>query len=136
MQPHRLSSIGEYHAFRDLPAPAHPLLSVVRMEQIAALRADEPAHLVQDFYSVALKTDVNCALRYGQRTYDFSAGTMVFIAPGQVYSLRGSGDLTHRGWLLLLHPDLLWRTGLGERMKGFEYFGYAVSEALHLSTRD
>src|SRR5690606_35931193 len=100
MQPHRFKTISEYHQFRGLPQPEHPLVSVVNFESITKLRKDEPKSLVQDFYAIALKKDVNCKMNYGQQAYDFDAGTMIFIAPGQVFSIEGNSQLTHKGWLL------------------------------------
>ena len=133
MPPRRLRSIAEYHAFRGLLSPKHALLSVVRLGDIARLREDEPAQLIQDFYSVALKQNVNVTLRYGQGSYGFDGGKLVFVAPGQVYSLRGEPRLTHEGWLLMFDPRLLLGTPLAEAITRYDYFGYAVDEALHLS---
>ena len=137
MPPHHLPSVAAYHRFRGLPGPAHPLVSVVRFEDIGALRADEPAGITQDFYAVALKREVNVGMRYGRRAYDFDGGRMVFLAPGQVYGLRGqAGPLTHAGYLLLLHPDFLLGTALAEGIRRYDYFGYDVYEALFLSERE
>ncbi|NAS13710.1 helix-turn-helix domain-containing protein [Poritiphilus flavus] len=136
MQPYRFKTIGQYHSFRGLPGPSHPLISVFRIEEITSLNDDEPEHLIQDFFSIALKSNVSGTLIYGQREYDFDKGSMVFIAPNQVYSIRGTKDLTHSGWLLLIHPDLFWDTSLAARIKMYEYFGYAVNEALHLSEQE
>ena len=136
MQPYRLKTVSQYHRFRGLPGPTHPLISVVRIEQIAQLRDDEPEHLVQDFYSVALKKQVNGTLRYGQQNYEFNEGRLFFIAPHQVYSLRAKKELTHTGWLLLVHPDFFWNTSLLKNIKQYEYFGYSVHEALYLSERE
>lgn len=136
MQPYSIKTIGQYHNFRGLPGPSHPLISVFRIEEINKLRDDEPEHIVQDFYSIALKKNASGTLVYGQREYDFDRGSMFFIAPNQVYSIRGTRDLTHSGWLLLIHPDLFWDTQLSSKIKQFEYFGYAVNEALHLSEKE
>ncbi|MEM9830080.1 MAG: helix-turn-helix transcriptional regulator [Bacteroidota bacterium] len=136
MQPYRLKTVSQYHKFRGLPGPAHPLISIFRIEEIAQLRDDEPEHIVQDFYSVALKKNVNCTLRYGQQDYDFDEGQMFFIAPGQVYSLRGNRNLTHSGWLLLIHPDFFWSTSLTKKIKQYKFFGYSVNEALYLSEKE
>ena len=133
MPPFRLHSISHYHQFRGLPGPAHPLVSVIRLEDIARLRADEPARLVQSFYSIALKTNVNVTFGYGRGDYDFGTGRLIFLAPEQVYSLSGATHLTHTGWLLLVHPDLLFGTALAERIRRYDFFGYATREALHLS---
>ncbi len=122
MTPFRLASIEQYHRFRGLSRPAHPLVSVCRIEEIARLRQDEPAQLVQDFYSVALKTNVNCEFRYGQHAYGHEGGKLFFVAPNQVYSLKGE-NLTHSGWLLLIHPDLLFNSSLTNAAERYDYFG-------------
>ncbi|MEM6380223.1 MAG: AraC family transcriptional regulator, partial [Bacteroidota bacterium] len=136
MLPYRLKSISQYHRLRGLPGPAHPLISVFRIEQIQNLRDDEPSHLVQDFYSIALKKNVNATLNYGQQEYHFDDGKLIFIAPNQVYSLKASNNLTHSGWLLLVHPDFFWNTILVKKIKQYEYFGYSVNEALYLTDNE
>ena len=136
MAPYRIASLQQYHKFRGLAGPAHPLISVFRIEEIVRLREDEPEHIVQDFYSFALKQDVNCRLRYGQQDYDFTEGRLMFIAPQQVYSLRGVQGLTHAGWALLVHPDFFWNTSLLRTIRAYDYFGYAVHEALVLTERE
>ncbi|MEM1338703.1 MAG: helix-turn-helix transcriptional regulator [Bacteroidota bacterium] len=136
MLPYRLKSIAQYHRLRGLPGPAHPMISVLRIEEIKRLGDDEPEHIIQDFYSVALKSNVNATMNYGQREYDFKEGSMVFIAPNQVYSIHAKNRLTHSGWLLLIHPDFLWNDPLMKHINTLEYFGYAVSEALHLSEKE
>ncbi|MES2892249.1 MAG: AraC family transcriptional regulator [Bacteroidota bacterium] len=136
MQPHRLKSISEYHAFRGLPKPEHPLVSVINIEEIKKIRDDEPASIIQDFYSIALKKNVNCVMHYGQQEYDFDEGVMIFISPGQVYSIQGNAAFTHTGWLLLVHPDFFWNSGLAKTIRHYEYFGYSVTEALYLSEKE
>ena len=136
MQPYTIKTISQYHSFRGLPGPAHPFISVFRIEEITSLNDDEPDHIIQDFYSIALKKNVSGTLVYGQREYDFDQGSMVFIAPNQVYSITGTKDLTHSGWLLLVHPDLFWNTPLANKVMQYEYFGYSVNEALHLSEKE
>ncbi|WKN41689.1 helix-turn-helix domain-containing protein [Tunicatimonas pelagia] len=136
MQPYRLKTISQYHKFRGLSGPAHPLISVFPIGDISQLRDDEPDHIIQDFYSVALKKNVNATLHYGQHEYDFDGGRMIFIAPNQVYSLRAKKNLTHSGWMLLIHPDFFWNTSLLKKIKQYEYFGYSVHEALTLSEKE
>lgn len=136
MQPLHLRSISEYHQFRGLPGPEHPLISVFPIEDIATLRDDEPASIVQDFYAIALKKASNLTLGYGQGEYAFGKGKMLFIAPRQVYSLVDTNKADHAGWLLLVHPDLFWKTPLAGRIDGYEYFGYSTDEALYLSEKE
>lgn len=87
MQPHRIKTISEYHKFMALPKAEHPLISVINFEDIKRLPDDGPKSLIHDFYSVALKRNFNGKLKYGQQEYDFDEGLLLFIAPGQVFSI-------------------------------------------------
>ena len=99
---------------------------------------DKPTNFVYDFYFIALKRNCNVKLKYGQQQYDFDEGTMFFIAPNQVFGIEHGKDetLKQSGWLLLIHPDFLWNTPLAKSIKQYEYFGYAVNEALFLSEKE
>ena len=44
--------------------------------------------------------------------------------------------LQHTGWMILIHPDFLWNTALAKTIKQYEYFDYAVNEALYLSEKE
>ena len=136
IQPHKIKSINEFHQLRNLPKPQHPLISVINFETIKRMRVDEPKSLIQDFYSIALKRAVNVRMKYGQQEYDFNEGVLFFIAPGQVYSIETEEGFQHSGWIILIHPDFLWNTPLAKKIKQYEYFGYSVNEALHLSEKE
>ncbi|WP_276381712.1 AraC family transcriptional regulator [Flavobacterium sp. H4147] len=135
-QPLRFKTISEFHQFRDLPKPEHPLVSVYNFEDLKYLNEEEPKSLILDFYSIALKRNANAKMRYGQQEYDFNEGVLMFISPGQVFSIEGNSEMKHTGWSLLIHPDFLWNTALAHKIKQYEYFGYAVNEALHLSEKE
>lgn len=136
-QLHRFKSITEFHQDRGLPRPEHPLISVINLE---LLRKTFPAgtSMVKDFYSIALKRNFNARMKYGQQEYDFDEGTMFFISPGQVLRIEAHNleELKQTGWLLLVHPDFLWNTPLAKTIKQYEYFDYAVNEALFLSEKE
>ncbi|KFF05467.1 helix-turn-helix domain-containing protein [Flavobacterium reichenbachii] len=135
-QPHRIKSISEFHEFRNLPKPEHPLISVYNFEDLKYLNKEEPKSLMLDFYSIALKRNANAKMRYGQQEYDFKEGVLIFLSPGQVFSIEGNAELQHTGWSLLIHPDFLWNTPLAQKIKQYDYFDYAVNEALHLSDKE
>ncbi|MFZ0597942.1 MAG: helix-turn-helix transcriptional regulator [Flavobacterium sp.] len=135
-QPVRIKSISEFHEFRNLPKPEHPLVSVYNFEDLKYLSENEPKSLMLDFYSIALKRNANAKMKYGQQEYDFKEGVLMFISPGQVFSIEGNSELQHTGWSLLVHPDFLWNTPLAKKIKQYEYFGYSVYEALHLSDKE
>lgn len=136
--PHRFKTISEFHQFRDLPRPEHPLISVIDLETVTHLNSNEPKSLVADFYFIALKKDFNAKVKYGQQDYDFDGGTMTFMSPGQVFGveLKEGQTLRQTGWVVLIHPDFLWNTPLATTIKQYEYFDYAVHEALHLSEKE
>jgi len=136
-QPHRVRSITEYHQLRGLPGPEHPLISVLNFDELEQ-RAGSHTSLVLDYYSIALKRNFGSGLKYhyGQQSYDFDEGTMFFIAPGQVFSVEAATGYKLSGWMLLVHPDFLWNTPLAKAIKQYEYFNYAVHEALFLSEKE
>ncbi len=121
-----------------LPKPDHPLISLINFEDISPIIADEKISIVMGCYSIALKKNFNGILKYGQQEYDFDGGILTFMAPGQVMGINVEKgvELQHSGWLLLIHPDFLWNTTLAKNIKQYEYFGYAVNEALFLSERE
>jgi len=134
---HRFRTISEFHEFRGLPGSEHPLVSVIDMEAVRR-HPNHDISLVHDFYSISLKRSFNAKIRYGQQQYDFDEGVMFFIGPGQVYSIGPVGDqpLRPTGWMLLIHPDFLWNTSLAAGIKKYDYFDYAVHEALFLSEKE
>jgi AraC family transcriptional activator of pobA len=135
-KPYRIKSIGQFHKFRNLPKPEHPLISVIRVEDIEL--SYEMLTLVQDYYSVSLKRNFSGKFRYGQQEYDFDEGIMLFVAPGQVFQIqhdRGS-TLKQTGWMLLMHPDFFWNTPLARNIKQYEFFSYSANEALFLSPKE
>jgi AraC family transcriptional activator of pobA len=136
-EPLRIKTISEFHQFRNLPKPEHPLVSVINLQDVNELPAGEMA-MVKDFYSIALKRNFNVKMKYGQQAYDFDEGTMFFMAPGQVLRLEVEKvtELKQSGWMLLFHPDFLWNTPLAKTIKQYEYFDYAVNEALFLSEKE
>ena len=136
-KPYHIKSITEYHRVMDLPKPEHPLISVIKFEDIKRHQSS-PINITNDFYSIALKKDFNAKLKYGQQEYDFDEGILHFMSPKQVLSFefRVDEELNHKGWLLLVHPDFLWNTPLSKKIKEYEYFDYKINEALHLSDKE
>ena len=56
----------------------------------------------------------------------------------QVFAIDGPPEPVdnHQGWLLLVHPDLLWNTPLAKKIRYYEFFDYKANEALHLSANE
>lgn len=89
------------------------------------------------FYCIFLK-HLDCGpLLYGRNRYDYREGTLVFIAPGQVFGIDDGKILYgYKGWCLMFHPDLLRGTSLARRMADYSFFSYSSNEALHMSERE
>lgn len=132
-------TISEFHQFRELPKPEHPLISVIKVETFEHLRSDEPMNLILDFYCIAVKRMSNAKVKYGQQQYDFNEGVMSFMAPSQVFSIaldKKGEELKQSGWVLYIHPDFLWTTPLAKTIKQYDFWGYSVNEALFLSEKE
>ena len=136
---HHFNTIGEYHSFMGLPAPEHPLISLVDLGSKDRNPPQEgEALMVFDFYLVALKRNPGAHYRYGQQSYDFNEGVLFFMSPGQVFGVNfdKSVQANLSGHMLLIHPDFLWHTALAQKIKEYDYFSYATHEALHLSEKE
>jgi len=134
----RFKTITEYHRAAGLPKPEHPLISLVRMDDITLPIADGPFSIIYDFYSISLKKVSNVKFKYGQQASDFDEGVLFFMAPGQVFGVDIEKGAAKRpeGWLILIHPDFLWNTPLAKTIRQYEFFDYSVYEALYLSDRE
>src|SRR5690349_13687871 len=134
----RFHSLSEFHSFCGLPKPEHPLISLVDYSQVHYPINDSKLSWIQHFYSIGLKRNVNARFNYGQQQYDFDSGVLSFISPLQFLRMEINPEavVEPTGWLLLIHPDFLWNTPLAKKMKSYDFFNYAVNEALFLSEKE
>ncbi|MBO0952660.1 helix-turn-helix domain-containing protein [Fibrella forsythiae] len=135
----QFKTISEFHTFRNLPRPLHPLISLINVGDVTQLHRDEPTNLVFDFYSIALKRVSNVSVHYGQQPFDFTEGVLSFIAPGQVIRLARIDDnesVSQSGWVLNIHPDFLWNTTLARTIRQYDFWSYSLHEALFLSEKE
>ncbi len=134
----KVKSIAEFHQMKGVPAPHHPLISVIDYGEMVCMQASEPATYLFDFYNISIKRGINGKMKYGQQQYDFDNGVMFFLAPKQVFKIEGSSTMSEdrSGWMLLIHPDFLQQTSLASRMKNYEFFNYAANEALFVSDKE
>ncbi len=130
-----VNSITELHRRFSLPAPEHPLASVIDLKDMQSARDENITSVVFNFYSVWLEKDVKGKIRYGQGYFDFDEGKMIFIAPKQVLSTIDHQQ-TNNGYGLVFHPDFIKGYPLAKAIKDYGYFSYAVNEALFLSEKE
>ena len=134
----RVKTITEFHRLRGLDAPEHPLISIVNYADVHLTAGQLDLNWTFDFYLISLKRNMGGKIKYGQQAYDFDEGIMFFIAPGQVFSITRdlNASAERSGWMLLLHPDFIWNTPLVKTIRNYEYFGYAIHEALFVSKKE
>ena len=138
---HIINSISEFHQQLSLPEPLHPLVSIIEVSDIKLCESEIWEQFFVNFYSISLKKEVTAKVKYGQHYYDFDKGTMNFIAPKQIQSLtiseiRKIKTECGKGYMLMFHPDFLYKHPLVTTIKNYSYFSYAVNEALHLSKQE
>lgn len=135
---HRFDSISAFHKLSGLPKPEHPLVSLVDYGKIDYQTDSDEICWIQNFYSVGLKRNINGKFKYGQQQYDFDEGLMSFVSPGQLVNI--SIDRTAKekptGFLLCIHPDFIWNTSLAKKIKQYDFFSYAINEALFMSEKE
>lgn len=137
-QPYRIKTLQEYHKILGIGSPQHPMISVIDLSEITPYQSEESIKVVFDFYMISLKkvNSGNVHYGYGQQKYDFSNGILFFIAPNQVFSFKADQDFKSSGMMLLFHPDFLWGSTLARTIKAYEFFDYAVHEALFVSEKE
>jgi AraC family transcriptional activator of pobA len=137
----RIKTISEFHQFRQLPAPEHPLISIIEIDMVKRTVGTESMTWCYDFYCIGLKRvsfSDHINFRYGQQPYDFNEGILSFVAPNQLMSLSidVKQETTQSGWLLLIHPDFLWNTSLAKSIRKYDFWSYSVHESLFLSAKE
>lgn len=129
----RFISISESHQAFGLPAPQHPLISLVHFNQDNPFNTSmAPIYDILSFYKITFITRNRGRLKYGRNYYDYDEGSMLFMAPNQ---LVGSTDYNSETYcyILLIHPDFLLSHSIARKIKQYSYFSYTSNEALHLS---
>ena len=126
----RIETVAQFNRDR-AQKTLHPLVSV--LDQSLSGPVQEGRYL-SELYIVFLK-DTKCEeLQYGRSHYDYEEGTLLFIAPGQVFGFEGTGKMLQpSGWALVFHPDLIRGTHLSKHINEYGFFSYDVTEALHVS---
>ncbi len=136
-QVRRIKTISEFHAISGLPKAEHPLISLVDYGLVNYQTDEKEISWVQDFYSIGLKRNIQGKFKYGQQQYDFDEGLLSFVSPGQLVKLTvDKPAVPPSGVLLFFHPDFLWNTPLAKNIKRYDFFGYAVNEALFMSEKE
>ena len=129
----RFDSVNQYNAFNQQET-LHPLITVIDLSTASPRRKSSQ---YMGCYGIFLKEVICGDLRYGKEYYDYQEGTLLFMSPGQVFTVENDGELYQpKGHALVFHPDLLHGTSLNAKMHEYSLFSYQLNEALHLSQRE
>lgn len=135
-----MSKIAEYNITdycRMLGAECvNPLVCVIDFSKLPPLLFNQPVRMF-GYYAIYLKGPKYTELHYGNTSYDYSEGALVFFGPGQVAGSECDG-LRHQvqGHVLMFHPDLIAGTPLQQFMPQYSYFSYNTREALFPTRRE
>jgi AraC-like DNA-binding protein len=138
--PHRFESLAEGLKAFGFPPPQHPLITVIDGigQRIAGVAPTE-SHVLS-IYKIVFRPNIGGLLRYGQTHFDYNEGGLFFAAPNQIVA-PNDGDpeqspCTEQEIAILMHPDFLLNYPLAAKIKKYQFFSYAVNEALHLSEKE
>lgn len=128
----KIETIHQYNEYMGVKT-LHPLVSVVDMSKCTFR---EFHRMNYGLYCIFLKNVMCGPLRYGINYYDYQDGTIVAVAPGQIFGVESGGLVQPKGWALVFHPDLIYGTELGRTIKDYTFFSYDTNEALHISEKE
>ena len=131
--PYRSDSLIDTHRAFGLPAPQHPLISLINGATVQIETVKLPPNHVLSFYKIAYKPNLAGKLKYGQSYYDFDGGGLLFAAPGQIIGNSENDVSVCSEYTLLIHPDFFLGHPLGKMIKQYGFFSYLTNETLHLS---
>ena len=129
------NSLSDLHKAMGQPAPSHPLVSIMNYGDAQFDPKDFEQGIILNFYKISFKTSFSGKLKYGQGYYDFEAGGMSFIAPGQLLKMQDE-EADYSGMTLHIHPDFLRTYSLNSGIRHYGFFSYSAAEALYLSEKE
>jgi AraC family transcriptional regulator, transcriptional activator of pobA len=132
---HRFNSLSRLHKALEMPAPMHPLVSLINNAQGSIPLEKLPSPHILSFYKISYKMNFQGKFKYGQHYYDFDEGGMFFVSPNQITGGHPPQS-DQSGYTLLFHPDFLLGYELAKKIKDYGFFSYSINEALHLSEKE
>ncbi|WP_428327705.1 helix-turn-helix domain-containing protein [Mucilaginibacter sp.] len=134
-KPRIFNSITEIQRAFGLPKPLHPLISLLDYSKVQITGDMLSPSFMMNFYNITYNESAGCKTKYGQTTYDFDEGGMIFTSPGQPLTIMHT-PFSDAGFTLLIHPDFLRNYLLDAKIKSYNFFSYSVNESLHLSGKE
>ena len=121
-----VDSVDSYNRLYGL-VTKHPLVSAVDLRE--AKHYANQITMKSELYGLFLKNAPYCLVKYGRKSYDFQAGTVVSFAPGQTSVVDiAAEDVSLDVIGLVFHPDLIYGTSLASAIGRFNFFSYSELE--------
>lgn len=130
---YKIKNIGDYSRYLG-QTDRHPLVSVIDYTEVSPIR-----HSLNNYsvYGMFMHEHLPVELTYGCGKYDYTSGTLICVAPGQIGGKEDNGErIDLDGWALLFHPDLLRGTPIEKTIKECTFFDYRINEALHMTDEE
>lgn len=131
----KFDTISDVHRTFGLPMPSHPLITLINSLDNKLDMSKMPKQHVLRHYKISYKANMSGKFKYGQHSYDFDDGGLLFAAPNQVLGMDDE-QADHSGYTLLIHPDFFLTYPIAKKIKQYGFFSYAANEALHLSDKE
>lgn len=129
-----IDSVSILHESLGCEKPKHPLITVIDFNSVKPSEEFYNNSYSLNFYSISLKNNPECELKYGRHYYDFREGSLIFTKPEQVLTIgEYYENIDSNGWILCVHPDLIRGSSLWHKISEYSFFEYEANEALHLS---
>ncbi|PNW27271.1 helix-turn-helix domain-containing protein [Formosa algae] len=131
----QIESISHLMRELGLPAPLHPLITLVDYNDTLTEMFPKGHKISLNFYKISFKPTYKGHTKYGLGYYDFEEGGLAFLKPKQiVYSSENIES--YEGFALYFHSDFIRSYSLGSTINEYGFFSYNVSEALFLSAKE
>ncbi len=130
-----IKSISQLDRVLRLPAPPHPLITLVDYNHVSIETFPKGQKISLDFYKISFKPTFTGHIKYGQGYYDFEEGGLAFLKPKQIVFSPKETE-SYEGIALYFHPDFIRNYPLGKTINQYGFFSYDVSEALFLSAKE
>lgn len=130
-----IKSISQLVRVLGLPAPLHPLVSLVDYRNVSIEMFPRGQKVSLDFYKISFKPTFTGHLKYGQGYYDFEEGGLAFLKPKQIVFSPEETE-SYEGTALFFHPDFIRNYPLGKTINQYGFFSYDSTEALFLSVKE
>lgn len=130
---YKVRNTGDYSRYLG-QTDRHPLVSVIDYTEVSPIR-----HSLNNYsvYGMFMHEHLPVELTYGCGKYDYTSGTLICVAPGQIGGKEDNGErIDLDGWALLFHPDLLRGTPIEKTLNECTFFDYRINEALHMTDEE